>query len=122
MGALEETMVGNGVKLENQIQIGHKVRIGDHTVVAGCSAIAGSAIVGKNCLIGGGVGIVGHIEVCDGVTVQAMSLVTHSIRQPGSYSSVAPLQETKQWRRNAVRYRQLDALAARIKKLENNND
>ncbi|WP_395377068.1 UDP-3-O-(3-hydroxymyristoyl)glucosamine N-acyltransferase [Marinicella sp. W31] len=121
-GALEDTIVGHGVKLDNQIQIGHNVRIGDHTVIAGCSAVAGSAIVGKNCLIGGGVGIVGHIEICDGVTVQAMSLVTHSIHQPGSYSSVTPLQETKQWRRNAVRYRQLDTLAARIKKLENNNE
>ena len=121
-GALEDTVIGNGVKMDNQIQIGHNVRVGDHTVIAGCSAIAGSAIVGRHCLIGGGVGIVGHIEVCDRVTLQAMSLVTHSIRQPGSYSSVAPLQETKQWRRNAVRYRQLDALAARIKKLENNNE
>ena len=121
-GALEDTVIGQGVKLDNQIQIGHNVRVGDHTVIAGCSAVAGSAIIGKNCLIGGGVGIVGHIEICDGVTVQAMSLVTHSIKQPGSYSSVAPLQETKQWRRNAVRYRQLDTLAARIKKLENNNE
>ena len=117
-GAIENTIIGNDVKLDNQIQIGHNVVIGDHTVIAGCTAVAGSAKIGANCLIGGGVGIVGHIEICDGVTVQAMALVTHSINAPGSYSSVPPLQPTKQWRKNAVRTRQLDQMARKINQLE----
>ncbi|WP_223789771.1 UDP-3-O-(3-hydroxymyristoyl)glucosamine N-acyltransferase [Marinicella meishanensis] len=117
-GAIENTVLGRDVRLDNQIQIGHNVVIGDHTVIAGCTAVAGSAEIGKNCLIGGGVGIVGHIKICDGVTIQAMALVTHSITKPDSYSSVAPLQTTQQWRRNAVRTRQLDQIARRVKQLE----
>ncbi len=117
-GAIENTVLGKDVRLDNQIQVGHNVIIGDHTVVAGCTAIAGSAEIGKNCLIGGGVGIVGHIKICDGVTIQAMALVTHSIKEPGSYSSVAPLQPTRLWRKNAVRSRQLDQLARKVTQLE----
>ncbi len=117
-GAIENTVLGKDVRLDNQIQIGHNVVIGDHTVVAGCSAIAGSAKIGKNCLIGGGVGIVGHIKICDGVTIQAMALVTHSIKEAGSYSSVAPLQPTRLWRKNAVRSRQLDQIARKVTQLE----
>lgn len=117
-GAIENTVIGNDVKLDNQIQIGHNVVIGDHTVIAGCAAVAGSAKIGRNCLIGGGAGVVGHIEICDGVTIQAMALVTHSIKEPGSYSSVSPLQPTKQWRKNAVRSRQLDQLARKVNQLE----
>ncbi len=117
-GAIENTILGDDVRLDNQIQIGHNVVIGDHTVIAGCTAVAGSTEIGRNCLIGGGVGIVGHIKICDGVTVQAMALVTNSIKEPGSYSSVAPLQPTKQWRKNAVRARQLDQIARKVNQLE----
>ena len=117
-GAIENTVLGNDVRLDNQIQIGHNVTIGDHTVIAGCTAVAGSTEIGRNCLIGGGVGIVGHITVCDGVTIQAMALVTSSIKEPGSYSSVSPLQPTMQWRKNAVRIRQLDQIARKVNKLE----
>lgn len=117
-GAIENTVLGNDVRLDNQIQIGHNVIIGDHTVIAGCTAIAGSTEIGRNCLIGGGVGIVGHITVCDGVTIQAMALVTNSIKEPGSYSSVSPLQPTKQWRKTAVRTRQLDQIARKVNQLE----
>ena len=117
-GAIENTVLGNDVRLDNQIQIGHNVVIGDHTVIAGCTAVAGSAVIGKNCMIGGGVGVVGHISICDGVTIQAMALVTHSIKEPGSYSSVSPLQKTADWRKNAVRARQLDKLARKINQLE----
>jgi len=117
-GAIEDTVLGKDVRLDNQIQIGHNVIIGDHTVIAGCTAVAGSAEIGKNCLIGGGVGIVGHIKICDGVTVQAMALVTHSIKKPGSYSSVSPLQPTKQWQKNAVRAKQLDKIARKVNQLE----
>ena len=117
-GAIEDTVLGNDVRLDNQIQIGHNVIIGDHTVIAGCTAVAGSAEIGKNCMIGGGVGIVGHIKICDEVIIQAMALVTHSIKKPGSYSSVSPLQPTKQWQKNAVRTKQLDKMARKLNQLE----
>ncbi len=117
-GAIENTVLGKDVRLDNQIQIGHNVVIGDHTVIAGCTAVAGSAEIGKNCMIGGGVGIVGHIKICDGVTIQAMALVTHTINEAGSYSSVSPLQPTQLWRKNAVRARQLDKIARKVNQLE----
>jgi len=117
-GAIEDTILGRDVRLDNQIQIGHNVIIGDHTVIAGCTAVAGSAEIGANCLIGGGVGVVGHIKICDGTTVQAMALVTHSIKKPGSYSSVSPLQPTKQWQKNAVRAKQLDKIVRKVNQLE----
>ncbi|WP_154222158.1 UDP-3-O-(3-hydroxymyristoyl)glucosamine N-acyltransferase [Marinicella rhabdoformis] len=117
-GAIENTVLGKDVRLDNQIQIGHNVHIGDHTVIAGCTAVAGSTQIGKNCLIGGGVGIVGHIKICDEVIVQAMSLVTHSIKKKGNYSAASPLQETKNWRKNAVRFRQLDQLARKVNQIE----
>lgn len=105
-GALDDTVLEHDVRLDNQIQVGHNVVIGAHTAIAGCTAIAGSARIGRYCLIGGGVGIVGHIQVCDRVTITAMSLVTRSIQVPGSYSSGTPLQETRLWRKSAVRFRQ----------------
>ena len=117
-GTLDDTVLENDVRLDNQIQIAHNVNIGAHTVMAGCSAVAGSAKIGKNCLIGGGVGIIGHLEVCDNVTLQSMALVTHSIKKPGSYSSVSPLQETKDWRKSAVRIKQLNNMAKRLSGLE----
>lgn len=123
-GTLEDTILEKDVRLDNQIQIAHNVQIGAHTVMAGCSAVAGSAKIGKNCFIGGGVGIIGHLEVCDNVTLQSMALVTHSIKKPGSYSSVSPLQETKAWRKSAVRIKQLDIIARKLTKLDKqlNND
>lgn len=117
-GAIGDTILGNDVHLDNQIQIGHNVKIGNHTVIAGCTAVAGSATIGQNCLIGGAAGIVGHITICDGVTVQAMTLVTHDIKQAGNYSSAAPLQQTKEWRKNAVRFRQLDKMARKLSQME----
>ncbi len=113
-GALEDTRLGVDVRIDNLVQVGHNVVIGDHTAVAGCAAIAGSAKIGSYCLIGGGVGIVGHLTICDKVTLTARSLVTSSIEQPGQYSSGVPLQESRQWRRNAARFRQLDQLARRV--------
>ncbi len=113
-GALDDTALEHDVRLDNQIQIGHNVRIGAHTAIAGCTAVAGSARIGRYCLIGGAVGIVGHIEICDRVTVTAMSLVTGSIREPGEYSSGTPLMENREWRRSAARFRHLDALARKV--------
>jgi len=114
-GALGDTVLEQDVRLDNQIQIGHNVHIGAHTAMAGCSAAAGSARIGRHCLIGGGAGVLGHLQLCDRVTVTAMSLVTHSISQPGEYSSGVPLMDNRSWRRAAVRFKQLDRLLGRAK-------
>jgi len=113
-GALEDTVLEEDVRLDNQIQVGHNVRIGAHTAMAGCAAVAGSAKIGRYCLIGGGAGILGHLEVCDRVVITAMSLVTHSIREPGEYSSGTPIMENRAWRRSAARFKQLDSIARRL--------
>ncbi len=117
-GALEDTVIGDGVKLDNQIQIAHNVKIGEHTAIAGCVGIAGSAKIGRFCGIGGGAGILGHLEIVDGVQVTAMSLVTKSISEPGIYSSGTSVEPTQQWHRNYARFRHLDDMAKRLKKLE----
>ncbi|MFB9068738.1 UDP-3-O-(3-hydroxymyristoyl)glucosamine N-acyltransferase [Pseudofulvimonas gallinarii] len=113
-GALDDTVLEEDVRLDNQIQIAHNVVIGAHSAMAGCSAIAGSAKIGRYCLIGGAAGIAGHIELCDRVTVTAMSLVSHSIREPGEYSSGIPVQESRRWRRNAARIHRLDRLVRQL--------
>lgn len=117
-GALENTVIGEGVKLDNQIQIAHNVQVGAYTAIAGCVGIAGSAKIGKRCMIGGGVGILGHLEIADDVQITAMSLVSRSIMGAGVYSSGVPLQENPAWRKNAARFKQLDDIATRIGKLE----
>ena len=117
-GALEDTVLEDDVRLDNLIQIAHNVRIGAHSALAGCAAVAGSAIIGRDCLIGGGAGVLGHLEIADGVTITARTLVTHSIRAAGVYSSGAPVEENRTWRRNAARMRQLDGMARRIAALE----
>ncbi|MGH8215659.1 MAG: UDP-3-O-(3-hydroxymyristoyl)glucosamine N-acyltransferase [Rhodanobacteraceae bacterium] len=121
-GALEDTVLEEDVRLDNQIQIAHNVRLGAHSALAGCAAVAGSARIGRDCLIGGGAGVLGHLEVADRVTITAMSLVTHSIRAPGVYSSGTPIEENRSWRRNAARMRQLDRMARRIAELEKQVD
>ena len=113
-GALGDTVLEEDVRLDNQIQVGHNVHIGAHTAMAGCSAAAGSARIGRYCLIGGAAGVLGHLEICDKVTITAMSLVTHSIREPGVYSSGTPLTDNRTWRKNATRFKQLDSLARRL--------
>lgn len=117
-GALDDTLIGNGVKMDNQIQIAHNVQIGDHTAIAGCVGIAGSARIGRHCGIGGGAGILGHLEISDGVQVTAMSLVTKSIKQSGIYSSGTSVEPSKLWHRNYARFGQLDEMARRLKALE----
>jgi len=117
-GAIEDTVLEDGVKLDNQIQVGHNVRLGAHTVVAGCAAIAGSATIGRNCMIAGCVGIGGHLEIADGTVITGMSMVSHSIREPGVYSGSLPVDEAARWRRNAARFRQLDKLAKRVARME----
>ncbi len=117
-GALLDTIIGNGVKLDNQIQIGHNVEIGDHTVISACSCIAGTVKIGKFCLFGGSVGVRDNIEITDNVTITGRTLVSHSITRPGSYSSSTPMDETTSWRKNAARFRKLDEMARRLNQLE----
>lgn len=119
-GSLDDTVVGNGVILDNQIQIAHNVHIGDHTAMAGCVGVAGSAHIGRRCTVGGAAVILGHLEIVDDVHITAMSLVTKSITLAGTYSSGTPLQPNSDWRRNAARFRQLDRLVRRVTDLEAN--
>lgn len=123
-GAIEDTVIGTGVKIDNQVQIGHNCVIGDHTIICGCVALAGSVTIGKYCIMGGASGAVGHITIADKTQVSAMSLVSQSITEPAMYSSGTGHMKTADWKRAIVRFQQLDALAKRIKKLEqsdNNN-
>jgi UDP-3-O-[3-hydroxymyristoyl] glucosamine N-acyltransferase len=110
-GALGDTVVEEGVKLDNQIQIAHNCRIGAHSVIAGCTGISGSTTIGRHCVIGGGVGIVGHITICDDVTLSGMTLVTKSITRPGVYTSGMPFMPHADWLRNAAPLRKLDEIA-----------
>jgi UDP-3-O-[3-hydroxymyristoyl] glucosamine N-acyltransferase len=110
-GALGDTVIEEGVKLDNQVQVAHNCRIGAHTVIAGCAGIAGSATIGRHCLIGGGAGIVGHVDIGDGVTVSGMTLVTKSIAEPGVYTSGGPFMPHAEWLRNAAHLRHLDRIA-----------
>jgi UDP-3-O-[3-hydroxymyristoyl] glucosamine N-acyltransferase len=107
-GAIDDTVVGSGVKLDNQIQVGHNVIIGAHTAVAGCVGISGSTTIGQRCMIGGGVGIAGHLTIADDVVVTGVSLVSASIKHAGSYSSGMPAVETRMWRRMVARLRRLE--------------
>lgn len=117
-GALEDTRIERGVKLDNQIQIAHNVQIGEDSAIAGCTAIAGSTKIGRQCTVAGMSGVTGHLEITDGTHITAMSLVSRSITRPGAYSSGTGLEPHQQWKRNVVRFRQLDELARRVKKLE----
>jgi len=121
-GAVEDTVIEEGVKLDNHIQIGHNVRVGAHTIMSNGVGVAGSTIVGKHCLIGGMTGIKDHIEITDNVIITAMSLVTKSLSKPGSYSSNTPIDDTRTWRKNSARFRQLDEIARRLSKLEKQLD
>ena len=117
-GAIGDTVVENGVKIDNQVQIGHNCTIGEHTVIAGCAGISGSVTVGKRCMIGGMVGVVGHLEICDDVYLTGKAMVSHSITKPGLYSGKLPLDEARRFRRNSARFQKLDELAQRVARLE----
>jgi len=117
-GALDDTVIEEGVKLDNQIQVAHNVRIGAHTAIAGCVGIAGSARIGRYCRIGGGAIILGHLQVADEVEVSAGTVITKSIDK-GSYTGAYPFSDNHAWRRNAAQLRHLDEMAKRIRQLEN---
>jgi len=117
-GALEDTVIEDGVKLDNQVQVAHNVRIGAHTVAAALVGISGSAVIGRRCRLAGAVGVVDHVVIADDVLITGQTVVSRSIREPGSYSSGTALEPTRSWRRNAVRFRQLDEMARRLAALE----
>jgi UDP-3-O-[3-hydroxymyristoyl] glucosamine N-acyltransferase len=117
-GALGDTVIGDGVKLDNLIQIGHNVRVGDHAAMAGCVGIAGSATIGAGCTVGGGAIVLGHLQLADKVHVSAASVVTKSISRPGVYTGFFPLDENSRWEKNAATLKQLHMLRERIKQLE----
>jgi UDP-3-O-[3-hydroxymyristoyl] glucosamine N-acyltransferase len=117
-GSLDDTLIADGVKLDNLVRVAHNVRIGAHTAIAACVGISGSARLGSHCRIGGGAGILGHLEITDHVVITAMTLVTKSINRPGVYSSGVPAQENALWNRNNARFRCLDRLARKFRKLE----
>ena len=121
-GALDDTVIGNGVKLDNQIQIAHNVRIGDHSAMAGCVGVAGSTTFGKRCTVGGAGMISGHLEIGDDVHVSGGTLVGKSLKQPGLYTSVYPLETHADWLHNAAQIRRLSKLAQRIAELEKKID
>ena len=117
-GALDDTIIGKGVKLDNHIQIGHNVVIGENTAIAACSGVSGSTKIGKNCMISGMVGFTGHFEIADRVVITGMTMVSKSIKEPGIYSSGTGLESHRTWRKNAVRFKQLDDMAKKIQTLE----
>jgi UDP-3-O-[3-hydroxymyristoyl] glucosamine N-acyltransferase len=117
-GALDDTVIEDGVKLDNLIQIGHNVHIGRHTAMAGCVGVAGSARIGAHCTVGGGAIVLGHLTVADHVHISAASVVTRSIAQPGQYTGMFPLDTNANWEKNAASLKQLSRLRDRIKAIE----
>ena len=117
-GALADTVIEDGVKLDNLIQVAHNVHIGKNTVIAGCVGISGSAKIGAHCMIGGGVGIAGHLTIADNVTVAGFSLVSGSIHKAGHYAGAFPIDDNASWLKNAAALRQLSVLRDRVKALE----
>jgi UDP-3-O-[3-hydroxymyristoyl] glucosamine N-acyltransferase len=117
-GALQDTVIEDGVKLDNLIQVGHNVRIGKNTAIAGCVGIAGSATIGAQCTVGGGAIVLGHLQIADHVHISAATVVSKSVNKPGHYTGFFPLDDNASWERNAVTLKQLHRLRDRIKQLE----
>lgn len=120
-GALLDTIIHDGVKLDNLIQVAHNVEIGEHTVISSFTGIAGSTKIGSHCLIGGGVGIRDNIEIVDNVMITGRTFVSSSIKEAGSYSSSVLVDTTKNWKKNVMRFKRLDDMAKRITRLEKNS-
>lgn len=119
-GALDDTLIGFGVKLDNQIQIAHNVTVGDHTAMAGCVGVAGSTHIGARCTVGGAAMVFGHLNIPDGTHVSGASVVMSSIKKPGAYTGMFPLQEHKDWEKTAVTLKQLVQLRNEVRALKNN--
>ena len=117
-GALQDTVIEDGVKLDNLIQIGHNVFVGRHTAMAGCAGVAGSAHIGAHCTVGGGAVVLGHLTLADGVNISAASVATRSILKPGHYTGMFPIDDNAAWEKNAASVKQLASLRERIRALE----
>jgi len=121
-GALQDTLIADGVKLDNLVQIGHNVQIGVHSALAGCVGVAGSARIGAHCTLGGGAIVLGHLELADHVHISAASVVTRSIRKPGHYTGFFPIDDNLGWEKNAASLKQLNRLRERVRSLEQKLD
>ena len=117
-GTLEHTVIEDGVIIDNLVQVGHNCHIGPRTAIAGCAGLAGSTVIGADCTLAGGVGVAGHVEICDNVHVTGMTMVTRSIDRPGSYSSGTRMAPTREWKRSAVRFSQMESILRRLAVLE----
>ena len=117
-GAIDDTVLGNGVRVDNLVQIGHNVRVGDHTAIAAQAGVAGSAIIGQRCKIAGQTGIVGHISICDDVIVGGATMISKDIDQPGFYTGSFPGEADREWKRKVARFRRLGELVDRVRALE----
>lgn len=117
-GSLRDTIIEQGVRLDNQIQIAHNVTIGEHTAIAGCAGVAGSTTIGKHCTLGGGVGLSGHLEIGDNVHFSGQTLVTRSFKEPGYYSGNLPAVSNGEWRKTVARIRRLESVIRRLNALE----
>ena len=117
-GALQDTVIEDGVKLDNLVQIGHNVRVGRHSAMAGCVGVAGSATIGAHCTVGGGGIVLGHLTLADHVHVSASTTVTRSLTRPGQYTGMFPIDDNARWEKNAATLKQLHSLRERIKALE----
>jgi UDP-3-O-[3-hydroxymyristoyl] glucosamine N-acyltransferase len=120
-GALDDTVLEDGVKLDNLVQIAHNVQVGAHTAMAGCVGVAGSARIGAHCTVGGGAIVLGHLRLVDHVHISAATVISRSILQPGQYSGVFPFDDNASWEKNAATLRQLHKLRERVRALENKN-
>lgn len=121
-GSLRDTVIEDGVKLDNLVQIGHNVHIGRHTAMAGCVGVAGSATIGAHCTVGGGAVVLGHLSLADHVHISAASVVTRSIRKPGHYTGLFPIDDNANWEKNAATLKQLHGLRERLKVMEQTTD
>jgi UDP-3-O-[3-hydroxymyristoyl] glucosamine N-acyltransferase len=120
-GAIDDTVIGSGVRLDNLIQIAHNVRIGEHTAMAALSGVSGSTVIGKRCMFAGQSGIVGHISICDDVVIGGATMVSKDIREPGFYTASFPAEKDRDWKRKVARFRRLDELVRRVARLEKND-
>lgn len=117
-GAIDDTVIDNGVRLDNLIQIAHNVEIGEHTAMAAFTGISGSTVIGKRCMFGGRAGVVGHVNICDDVVVGGATMISKDIREPGFYAASFPAEKATDWKRMVARFRRIDELVQRVKKLE----
>jgi UDP-3-O-[3-hydroxymyristoyl] glucosamine N-acyltransferase len=117
-GAIEDTVIEDGVKLDNLIMIAHNVRVGAHTAIAACTGVSGSTSIGKRCMVGGAAGFAGHLSIADDVVITGGSQVTHSIPSAGVYSGTLPAEEAHTWRRLVARFKRSGVLEERVRRLE----